>query len=125
MTNSKLLPAIPQLPSGDLQVTADFFKKHLGFEISWLSQEHRLAILKRDETEIHFWKTNTIEDANNFGQVSSCYIRVKNIKQLFTEFKTNKTPFRYELTQQPWSMHEMQIDDPFGNAIKFGEPISK
>jgi hypothetical protein len=32
--------------------------------------------------------------------------------------------FRYELTTQPWGMHEMQIDDPYGNAIRFGERVS-
>lgn len=29
-----------------------------------------------------------------------------------------------ELKQMPWGMNEMQVDDPYGNAIKFGEPIS-
>ena len=47
---------------------------------------------------------------------------VENIQPLFEEFQKNKAPFRYELTQQPWGMNEMQIDDPYGNAIKFGEP---
>lgn len=32
-------------------------------------------------------------------------------------------PFRYELRVQPWGMTEMQIDDPYGNAIRFGERI--
>ena len=29
-----------------------------------------------------------------------------------------------EMTIQPWGMHEMQIDDPYGNAIRFGERVS-
>lgn len=113
--------AIPQLPSANLDKTADFFVKHLGFELA-----HRyptLVIVKRAEAEIHFWLAPSEEVARSLGQESSCYIRVENIEPLFNEFKNREAPFRYELTKQPWSMNEMQIDDPYGNAIRFGEII--
>ena len=29
-----------------------------------------------------------------------------------------------EMTTQSWGMHEMQIDDPYGNAIRFGARVS-
>ncbi len=58
------------------------------------------------------------------GQESSCYIRVENIQLFFEELKMKNVNFRYELTRQPWGMNEMQIDDPYGNAIRFGEAIS-
>jgi uncharacterized glyoxalase superfamily protein PhnB len=47
---------------------------------------------------------------------------VTGIAALFAELKAKGAPFRYELETKAWGMNEMQIDDPFGNAIRFGEP---
>ncbi|WP_373997618.1 bleomycin resistance protein [Bdellovibrio bacteriovorus] len=120
MTYSKLHPAIPQLPTGDIENTADFFVSKLGFQIISKMPEHGFLSLKRGAAEIHFWKT-TEEAAKSLGRNSSCYIRVENIEVLFEEFKSRGVKFRYELIKQPWGMNEMQIDDPFENAIRFGE----
>lgn len=123
MPLSILDPAIPQLPSGDIQKTASFYVEKLGFEVALLLENHNFLSVKRGYTEIHFWKASTEEEAKKYGSVSSCYIRVKNIEELFSEFKAKGVHFRYELTKQPWGMNEMQIDDPYLNAIKFGEMI--
>ena len=122
MSNVKLNSAIPQLPSGDIEKTAEFFETKLGFEtVKFL--EHKHLIVRRGSAEIHFWQASTEEEATKLGSQSSCYIRVENIEPLFEELKTSRSPFRYELTVQPWGMNEMQIDDPYGNAIRFGEPV--
>jgi len=68
-----------------------------------------------------FWQTESEEEAKTIGIVSSCYIRVENIQHFFQEFKKKDVNFRYELTAQPWGISEMQIDDPYLNAIRFGE----
>ncbi len=123
MEQFELSPAIPQLPSGDIYVTAEFFKD-LGFEIVSLMKEYNFLIVRRGPVELHFWQTEDVRTAMNIGEQSSCYVRVKNISALFEEFKNRKIVFRYELKKMPWGMYEMQIDDPFGNAIKFGEMIN-
>jgi uncharacterized glyoxalase superfamily protein PhnB len=125
VTSSKsvLSPAIPQLPSGDLQLTTDFYRERLGFTQFKLFSEHGHLIVKREQVEIHFWHAGSDEEARKYGSASSCYIRVQNIVVLFEEFKTRGAPFGYELTTQTWGMHEMQVDDPYGNAIRFGEEI--
>lgn len=123
MSAFELSPAIPQLPSHDIDETAKFFEKFLGFEVVAKMKEHNFLIMKRGPAEIHFWQAENRESAETIARESSCYIRVKNIPALFEEFKMSETPFRYELKQMPWGMLEMQIDDPTGNAIKFGEPI--
>jgi uncharacterized glyoxalase superfamily protein PhnB len=121
MSSFKLGPAIPQLPTGDIEVTAAFFEKHLGFEVAAKRPAHKFLIVRRGPAEIHFWQAPTENEARSLGRESSCYIRVENIKGLFEELKGRNAPFRYELTQQPWGMLEMQVDDPYGNAIRFGE----
>ncbi|MBI4471131.1 MAG: VOC family protein [Acidobacteria bacterium] len=124
MSTATLKPAIPQLPSGDIDKTATFFEMKLNFEIAARFPEHKYLIVRRGLAEIHFWQTATEPAAKAIGSQSSCYIRVENIEALFDEFKTTGAPFRYELTQQPWGMNEVQIDDPYGNAIRFGERIA-
>ncbi len=124
MPDANLSSAIPQLPSGDIEKTAEFFETKLNFRIVAKFPEYKHLIVRRNIAEIHFWQTLTEEDAKMLGSQSSCYIRVDHIQVLFDEFKRNGVSFRYELTAQPWGMYEMQIDDPYGNAIQFGEQIA-
>lgn len=118
-----LNPAIPQLPSGDLQRTADFYRDRLGFTGFKFYPEHGHLIVLREPVEIHFWQASSEEEARHYGSASSCYIRVQNIASLYEELRQREAPFRYGLTLQPWEMYEMQVDDPFGNAIRFGEAM--
>lgn len=123
MIEAKLSPAIPQLPTGDIEKTAEFFVHKLGFEIIAKYIEQKFLIVRRGSAEIHFWQAETEAGAKQLGSESSCYIRVENVDLLFREFKERGVVFRYELTKQPWGMNEMQVDDPYLNAIRFGEVV--
>ncbi len=122
-SEAKLSSAFPQLPSGDIEKTAQFFSEKLGFDIVAKMKDHNFLMVRRGAAEIHFWQAESDAAAKKIGSDSSCYIRVQNIGSLFSEYQEKGVTFRYELTQQPWGMHEMQIDDPFLNAIRFGEEI--
>ena len=115
--------AIPQLPSGDIDVTGEFFVTKLGFEIIQKFTGFNFLIVRRGAAEIHFWQAEDDATAKKFGSASSCYIRVKNIFPLYEELRQRDAPFQYHLEKKPWGMNEMQIDDPYGNAIRFGEPV--
>ncbi len=121
MKQCELSAAIPQLPSGNLDETAAFFEKFLGFQVVAKMQDHGFLIVRRGPAEIHFWQAQDAETARKIGEQSSCYIRVSNIPSLFQEFQERCARFRYPLEKKAWGMNEMQIDDPFGNAIRFGE----
>jgi hypothetical protein len=121
MTASKLGLAIPQLPSGNIEVTKSFFVEKLGFEASAEYPEYKFLIVRRGRAEIHFWQAPDEQCARRIAEESSCYIRVEDIGPLYEELKERGAPFRYGLEQKPWGMNEMQVDDPFGNAIRFGE----
>ncbi len=123
MSTAKLSPAIPQLVTGNIELTATFFAGQLGFEVVAKFPEHNHLIVRRGPAEIHFWQAPTEAGAREIATQSSCYIRVENIDLLFLEFKSSGVPFGYELTKQPWGMNEMQVNDPYGNAIRFGEPL--
>jgi uncharacterized glyoxalase superfamily protein PhnB len=119
-----LEPAIPQLPSGDINKTEAFYNQTLGFETVVKYLDHNHLVVKRGNCEIQFWGTNE-KQARELGEDSSCYIRTDQVSSLFVEFKEKNAPFKYELDDQPWGMKEMQIDDPYGNAIRFGFPIGE
>lgn len=121
-TTPFLSPAIPQLPSGNFEKTSSFFNQFLGFDV--IGEYPDMILMKRGEAEIHFWLADDEFTAKSIGENSSCYIRVQGVDGLFEEFKAKGAPFRYELKKRPWGMMEMQIDDPFGNAIRFGESFN-
>ena len=85
--------------------------------------EHEHLIVRRASAEIHFWQADTEELARHDGDASSCHIRATGIEGLDQELKARGAKFRYGLTKQLWGMNEMQIDDPDGNAIRFGEAV--
>ncbi|GAA5162070.1 VOC family protein [Viridibacterium curvum] len=116
-------PAIPQLPSGNLDLTASFFQQ-LGFAVAGNFPTQGFLIMQRDEAELHFWLADSEDQARHFGGASSCYIRVVNVDQLAAEFGEEGISTRYGPIDQPWGMREMQIDDPYGNAIRFGEELN-
>lgn len=120
---AELNQAVPQLPTGDINKTADFFESKLGFTVVQKYPEQGHLILCRGNAEIQFWQVSTEEEAKVIAMQSSCYIRVKNISELYEEFKVKDVPFGYELTVQPWGMNEMQVNEPYGNAIRFGEQV--
>lgn len=118
-----LSPAIPQLPSGNLQTTLAFMQDKLGFSLHRLYEDQGHLIVRRAVAEIHFWLARSEDEARHYGSASSCYIRVQNIQSLYDEFIARGMTLRYGLTRQPWGMNEMQVDDPYGNAIRFGESV--
>ena len=115
--------AVPQLPTGDIETSADFFVTRLGFQVIGKFPEHGHLIVRRDDAELHFWRAESEQQARRIASASSCYLRVRHIEALFDALQALGTPFRFPLTRQPWGMHEMQVDDPYGNAIRFGEPL--
>lgn len=121
MLKTRLTTVVPQLPSSDLTLSKKFMTEKLGFEC--LADYGEMIILKRDSTELHFWKCPDQKTAKALAEQSSCYFKVSNIKPLFEAFKSTGTEFGYELEEKPWGMNEMQVNDPDGNAIRFGEPL--
>lgn len=72
---------IPVLPSLDIGETRDFYVAHLGFAENFRTPDY--LIIKRDEMELHFWRT----DNRALPENTSCYIRGGQVPALFAEFK--------------------------------------
>lgn len=111
--------AVPVLASLHIDNIVRFYQEKLGFELSGWKDEN-YAIVGRDKIEIHFSKCND----KIHPEHTSCYIRVKDVSELYEEMKTAGVVHpNGPLRKQPWGMHEFAILDEDGNMIKFGETI--
>ena len=75
------LRAHPTLPSLDLERTVQFYQEQLGFACKLRQEE--VAVLTRDEVELHFWRC---ED-ENIPANSGCRIQVTDIDVVFHRCK--------------------------------------
>ncbi len=105
---------IPVLASLDIAESAAFYTKQLGFAV--LYQQAGYLIVKRDDMELHFWKT---ED-RQFSENTSCYIRGGQVGTLHAEFAARGVPRVSPFEVRPWNMKEFYVHDPHGNLLKFG-----
>jgi catechol 2,3-dioxygenase-like lactoylglutathione lyase family enzyme len=106
--------SIPVLASLDIAETRDFYVWHLGFSSDYADDDY--LVVKRDEIEIHFWKT----DDRRLPENTSCYIRGGQVPALFREYAQNRVPRLSPFEVRPWNMKEFHIHDPHGNLLRFG-----
>ncbi len=76
-----LARCIPVLASLDIAETRAFYVGQLGFTSDWADDDHLIA--KRDDMEIHFWKTAD----RQFPANTSCYIPGGQVPALYEEFR--------------------------------------
>ena len=105
---------IPILASLDIAESAAFYGAQLGFEVTY--QEVGYLIVKRDDMELHFWKTAD----RQFPENTSCYIRGGQVGALHVEFTARGVPRVSPFEVRPWNMKEFYVHDPHGNLLKFG-----
>jgi len=109
-----LARAIPVLASLDIAESAAFYVHWLGFSVGY--QDGNYLIVKRDDMELHFWKT----DDRTFPENTSCYIRGGQVAALHEEYSSRGVPNLSPFQVRPWNMKEFHIHDPHGNLLKFG-----
>ncbi len=105
---------IPVLASLDIPETRDFYVWQLGFSVGY--EKPHYLIVRRDDIELHFWKT----DQRQFPENTSCYIRGGQVSALFREYTQNRVPRLSPFEVRSWNMKEFHIHDPHGNLLRFG-----
>ena len=115
-----LTDIIPKLPMRNKLITLDFYTNLLGFKKVGTSDYDGYLMLKKDETEIHFFEFASLNPLENYGQV---YIRVNHIEAQYESFISNKAPIHPNGTLgiRPWGQKEFSILDPDNNLLTFGE----
>ncbi len=77
---------LPILASLDIAETSAFYVDWLGFSVGY--EDDNYLIVKRDEMELHFWKTGD----RRFPENTSCYIRGGQVAALHEEYSARGVP---------------------------------
>ena len=118
-----LFQPIPVLRIFDIAKAREYYVDYLGFSVDWEARfEPALPVyMQISRGPIVFHLTEHHGDA---CPGSTTYIRVDDIHALHAELAAkNYNYLRPGIETQEWGMHEMQLTDPFGNRIRFGQPV--
>lgn len=117
-----LITICPKLPMINKAITKNYYVNSLGFiDISAADYDDYL-LLQKDNIELHFFKFEALNPAENYGQV---YIRTKNIEALYNLFLTTNVPIHPNgnLALKPWGQTEFSLLDPNNNLLTFGHAV--
>jgi catechol 2,3-dioxygenase-like lactoylglutathione lyase family enzyme len=112
-----LKTAIPKLASLDIERSVKFYEA-LGFQR--IAVHPTLAMVTRDDVDIHFWLTDNPDIPNATG----CRVNVGGIDALYQEYlPLNIVHPKDPLGDKPWGLREFSILDLDGNILTFASPI--
>lgn len=114
---------IPVLRVFDETKAREFWCAFMGFKIDW---EHRFEPgmplymqVSRGGMVLHL--------SEHHGDGSPgvvVFVRMKGLADLQAELAAKRyRHLRPGIEEQPWGMREMTVTDPFGNRIRFAEPL--
>ncbi|MES2317904.1 MAG: VOC family protein [Pseudomonadota bacterium] len=113
-----LKTAIPKLASMDIERSVKFFEA-LGF--TRIAVYPAVAIVTRDNVDIHFWLTDNPDIPNATG----CRVNVEGIDALYQEYlPLNIVHPNDPLGDKPWGLREFSILDIDNNILTFAAPIN-
>lgn len=124
----KLTRAVPVLFVADVQASAEFYAKTLGFSIDFLhGQPPFYGSVSRDGACLHLKFVHEpvlavgAEDREGF---ICAFIEVEPLEGLYTEFVDAGATFDQTLTTQAWGGRDFIVRDPDGNGVCFASRAS-
>lgn len=113
---------IPTLRILEYREAVEFYVDILGFTIDW---EHRSAPsdpvymqISRNELFLH------LSENKRFQTEVIIFVDTKGIEEFHKELTERNTTFSIpEVTKTEWQTLQMEIEDPFGNLLRFNETI--
>lgn len=113
-----LTTIIPKLPMRNKDITLEYYTMLLKFEV--IADYGDYLLLGKDNIEIHFFAFETLDIAQNYGQV---YIRVDDIKTYYNDLLSHKVTIHPNapLQTKPWGQTEFSLLDPDNNLLTFGQ----
>ncbi len=117
-----LISIVPKLPMRDKLLTKEFYLTQLGFKDIGSADFEGYLLVKKDNTEIHFFEFKGLDPKENYGQV---YIRTNDIETLYQSMLDNNNNIHPEghLQTKPWGQKEFAMLDPDNNLLTFGQGI--
>lgn len=114
-------------PCGDIEKTADYYKRVLGFKaVKCLDVSEPHICLYRDDIEIILIKANRSAKPNRvmYGYGYDAYFYTLEQERLFEEFEKNGAKFAKPLCVTDYQNREFVVEDIDGRRLAFGVKIT-
>lgn len=123
---ARFLQLIPQFVVPDVVRSAEYYRDILGFEIlGYFLDPPVYAMVRRNETEIHFGKSDNGEVFSNEsirkGLGADAYIVVSDLDGLYEELTEKGANIIQEPTKRVYGSIEFEILDCDGHKVVFAD----
>jgi uncharacterized glyoxalase superfamily protein PhnB len=108
----------PELPVNNLKEAIGFYERILGFRLVAEFPAGDYAIVERDHIAIHLF-----EDSRRPLSTVAIHIFADDLDELQAEFLARGAQLSQTITRRPWGNRDLRIHDPYGNELKFTEPV--
>jgi len=114
------LKGIPILRITDVQRAKQFYGEFLGFEVDWehYYEEDAPVYLQmsRDELVLH------LSENDRFTEGTIVFVETVGIDAFHEELSQKPGPWDPQaISSTPWRTQQMEIEDPFGNLLRFND----
>jgi len=114
------LRGVPILRITDVRGAKRFYGEFLGFEVDWEHYYEEDAPvymqMSRDELVLH------LSENDRFAKGTIVFIETVGIDALHEELSQKGNPWNPPaISSTPWQTEQMEIEDPFGNVLRFNE----
>jgi catechol 2,3-dioxygenase-like lactoylglutathione lyase family enzyme len=128
-SNTQILRSSPYFPVADVERTATFYERVLGFSREYSAgSPPEFAIVTRDSVSIMLrWVPDGVRVVPNEAQGGTwdvfCWVR--DVRALHAELVANGAEVVYgPIVQDAYGMEEFAVRDPNGYVLGFGQPVS-
>jgi uncharacterized glyoxalase superfamily protein PhnB len=108
----------PELPVTDLKGAIKYYGEILGFRLVADFRAGAYAIVERDDVAIHLF-----EDAARRPSPVGIHIFTNGLHELQAELLSRGAQLSQTIIVKPWGNRDLRVNDPFGNELKFTEPV--
>jgi uncharacterized glyoxalase superfamily protein PhnB len=123
----RLTRAVPVIFVGNVEASAEFFNKTLGFSIDFLHGKPPFyGSVSRDGATIHLKFVHEpvlAVGAHDRDSFISAFIEVENVKALYAEYVSAGATFDQKLKKEAWGGRDFIVRDLDGNGICFAGPV--
>lgn len=122
-----LIGSSPIFPCGDIERTADYYERILGFKaVKYLDVSEPHICLYRDKIEIILTCASRSAKPNHvlYGYGYDAYFYTLEQERLFAEFSENGTKFAKPLYTADYQNREFVVEDIDGRWLAFGAKVT-
>ena len=104
----------------DMKTTLEWYQTVLGFETSFVTEDHSYALVTRDGHNIHLQQNADPTIQNVTANHIEFFMEVDDPDPVYEQAKSTTKTKITELKTQPWGNYEFHIKDPDGALLRIG-----